>query len=525
MYDIINVLDNRTINKGVVLSLNTNSTNKLIEILELKQIKFDKGEKALFRKYSYYQVVNAYKNLFVQDIEYIDTIRDNILQNKNIDFYRSIFKIKPDIKTEQLYEKICDKICEKYGLKSNSLKEKEENIKQIQYHLHKYNSTTKYGDFVRMYKFEHELRLMLLKYTLIIEESMKNIFISYLNDNNAKADYLVNMHNYNTSSIRNKAFDTMKLIIGKYDNTKSKPIKRKREQNLTVPYWIIINELAMNQTYYAIANLREEDSRNIFINCTNFFTNLNITKDKKGKSDKIKEKEESQINTFKTILCYLGEFRNMLAHNQPIYCYNIDSFDITKRYPFEYELPKVNKNKKSAAGNPIPKYKQQINLNAKLMQNLSDYFGEDNFNRNNYTNLNLSKIIYIIYKILKNIDRNTNFYNELKSIFVKYNVLLNEKHIEIENPEAYIDLLNEIKKLDDFSFDSKDIISKIESKKAYKKIFNDKNSKFNAIKNLIIKKSNRIKISTIESKYKPFLESKRYTQFTGIDEKFFTKIL
>ncbi len=66
-----------------------------------------------------------------------------------------------------------------------------------------------------MYKFEHELRLMLLKYTLIIEESMKNIFIAYLNDHNAKADYLVNMHNYNTSSIKNKAFDTMKLIIGK----------------------------------------------------------------------------------------------------------------------------------------------------------------------------------------------------------------------------------------------------------------------------------------------------------------------
>ncbi len=263
----------------------------------------------------------------------------------------------------------------------------------------------------------------------------------------------------------------------------------------------------------------------LFSKLSNFFTNLNITKEKKGKSDKIKEKEESQINTFKTILCYLGEFRNMLAHNQPIYCYNIDSFDITKRYPFEYELPKVNKNKKSAAGNPIPKYKQQINLNAKLMQNLSDYFGEDNFNRNNYTNLNLSKIIYIIYKILKNIDRNTNFYNELKSIFVKYNVLLNEKHIEIEKPEAYIDLLNEIKKLDNFSFDSKDIISKIESKKAYKKIFNDKNRQFNAIKNLITKKSNRIKISTIESKYKPFLESKRYTQFTGIDENFFTNIL
>lgn len=278
--------------------MNTNSTNKLIEILELKQIKFDKGEKSLFRKYSYYQVINAYKNLFVKDIEYIDTIRSNILQNKNIEFYKNVFKIKPEIKTEELYEKICDKICEKYGLKSNSLQEKEENIRQIQYHLHKYNSTTKYGDFVRMYKFEHELRLMLLKYTLIIEESMKNIFIAYLNDHNAKADYLVNMHNYNTSSIKNKAFDTMKLIIGKYDNTKSKPIKRKREQNITVPYWIIINELAMNQTYYAIANLQEDDSRNIFLNCTNFFTKLNLTNEKKGKSEAIRKKERRSSNKY-----------------------------------------------------------------------------------------------------------------------------------------------------------------------------------------------------------------------------------
>ncbi len=33
----------------------------------------------------------------------------------------------------------------------------------------------------------------------------------------------------------------------------------------------------------------------------------------------------------------------MLAHNQPIYCYNIESFDINKRYTLEYELPKTNK--------------------------------------------------------------------------------------------------------------------------------------------------------------------------------------
>lgn len=354
---------------------------------------------------------------------------------------------------------------------------------------------------------------------------MKNIFISYLNDNNAKADYLVNMYNYNTSSIKNKAFNTMKLIIDKYDNTKSKPIKRKREQNLTVPYWIIINELAMNQTYYAIANLKEEVSRDIFLKCTNFFTQLNITKDKKGKSEKIRNKEESQINTFKAILCYLGEFRNMLAHNQPIYCYNIDSFDITRVHPFEYELPKVDKNKKTVGGTPITKHQQQINLNAKLMRNLSDYFGTDNFNKSNYANFNLSKIIYIIYKILKNIDKNTNFYNELKATFVKYNVILNEKKIEIENAEGCIQLLEQIEQLKQFDLECKDIISKIENKKSYKRILNEKNSQLKIIKNSIIQKANKIKVVIKESKYKPFLESKRYTQFTGIDEKFFINII
>lgn len=505
--------------------MNTNSTNKLIEILELKQIKFEKGEKSLFKKYSYYQVVNAYKNLFVKKIEYIDTIKDNINNNINIDFYRKIFKIKPDIEDKDIYAKICDKICEKYGLKANSLKEKEDDIRQIKYHLHVYGSNAKYGDFVRMYKFEHELRLMLLKYTLIIEESMKNIFISYLNDNNARADYLVNMDNYNTSSIRNKAFDTMKLIIGKYDNTKSKPIKRKREQNITVPYWIIINELAMNQTYYAIANLKEETSNKIFINCMNFFTKLNVIAENKGKSAQQIQKEKSQINMFKTILCYLGEFRNMLAHNQPIYCYNIEAFNIIQNAQFEYEFPRTNKNKRYKNGNRIPKRQQQISLNAELMHNLSDYFGKDKFNANNYTNLDLSKIIYILYKILKNIDKNTNFYDELKAIYIKYNIILNENKIEVENGDSCIKLLEKIEDLKQFKLENKKIMEDIKNNRAYKQSLNRQASQFENIKNSIVQASKKIKIINKKSKYKPFLEVKRYTQFTGIDYKFFKNII
>ena len=102
----------------------------------------------------------------------------------------------------------------------------------------------------------------------------------------------------------------------------------------------------MNQTYYAIANLKEEDSTRIFLECTNFFTELNINPDNKGKRTAQIDKEKSQINMFKSILCYLGEFRNMLAHNQPIYCYNIDFFDINQTPSFNYEFPRTNPNKK-----------------------------------------------------------------------------------------------------------------------------------------------------------------------------------
>ena len=58
--------------------METNSTNKLITIAEKKGIKFLRGDKALFKKYSYVQVINAYKNLFAYDEDTRDEIKENI---------------------------------------------------------------------------------------------------------------------------------------------------------------------------------------------------------------------------------------------------------------------------------------------------------------------------------------------------------------------------------------------------------------------------------------------------------------
>lgn len=504
--------------------METNSTNKLITIIENKGIRFFRGDKSLFRKYSYFQVVNAYKNLFVYDEDTIDEIKDNINNNIKIDLYRKSFEIKPEVSDNDLYEIVCNRICKKYGLNGTTIQAKEEQIKMIKYHHHIYNPGTAYTDFVRMYKFEHELRMMLLRYTLIVEESIKNIFISYLNDINAKPNYLINMDNYNTNSLKSKSFDTMKLIIDKYDNQKSKPIKRKRDQHLTVPYWIIINELAMNQTYYAIANLNPDDSYKIFLRCLNFFTKLNFSEENRGKNQKQITYEKKKVNNFKSLLCYLGEFRNMLAHNQPIYCYNVLNYDINVKTKFEYELPSTKPELKDNKGRLIPTEKQQLNIMGSLMYSLQDYFGKDKFNSNNFTKLDLSKMVYILYKILNHIDPNTNFYVELTSIYSKYNIILNDSITEVENAMKINELKELIKELTNFNFDSSEFIEKINSGKSYKRYLKSKELELNRLVKKINSVSKILKVNEIKSKYKPFPARKRYSEFTGIDAKFFNNI-
>ena len=241
--------------------MDKNSNKKLIKNLKLKNIYFNNREKNKFNSYSYYQVINAYKPLFVERVETIDDIYNNINSGINIDEYKRSFRINQN---NDIFREICKKICKKYGLDYNSTMKDmslKYEISRIDYVHHIYSDDTKYSDFVRMYKFEHELRLLLLKYTLIIEESVKNVFIKYLNNNpDIKANFLSDINNYNTAKGNNDALDTLKLILEKQKNKHSKPILRKRKQDLMIPYWILINELSMNETYNVIKNLKNDYS-------------------------------------------------------------------------------------------------------------------------------------------------------------------------------------------------------------------------------------------------------------------------
>lgn len=124
---------------------------KLKKKLQNKGIQLDNRKKKLFDKYSYYQVINAYKNIFSTNIENIDDIENNIKHNIDIERYLKNYNINSYYDNMQLFRTIEIKICHKYGIQfkyDNSNDEIKEKIKSINYYNHLYSNKVYYSDFV-----------------------------------------------------------------------------------------------------------------------------------------------------------------------------------------------------------------------------------------------------------------------------------------------------------------------------------------------------------------------------------------
>lgn len=126
-----------------------------------------------------------------------------------------------------------------------------------------------------------------------------------------------------------------------------------------------------------------------------------------------------------------------------------------------------------------------------------------------------------MYKILKHIDSNTNFYEELTAIYSKYNIVLSHSTIEIENAKNIIVLNKEIEELTKFNMETLNIIESIKSQKPYKRKLKTKDKELQQLIKKIKNTLSTIKVNEIKSKYKHFPAQKRYSEFTGIDLNFF----
>lgn len=502
--------------------MDKHSNQQLIKRLEDKGISFSNGEKKKFNSYSYYQVINAYKALFVAEVETIDDIYINVLNNLRTDQYMKMFSLNSD---EDLFKNICKRICKKYGLPfSLSYSEQTliKNISKIKYVQHIYPLGTLYGDFLRMYKFEHELRNLLLKYTLIIEENIKNIFVKRLNNTpDVNANFLSDINNYDTSKGNNDALDTLKIILEKQKNHHSKPISRKREQDITIPYWILINELTMNETYNVIKNLKPELSMEIFQDCTNYFTHNSFDYYNSQRNHKQRKTEKRYIYSFKNLIQYIGMFRNMLAHNQPIYSYNHKDLSLIDFPVMNYKYPHISKSEDKGR----PYIEQQHKINSVTMYDLEFLFGRDEYNRyNSDRNINLSFIIYIIYKIISTIDKNSLFYDELISLYKKYNIILKYDELKVESIDSVTNLISILNNWKEIELDYKRLTHNIDGKKPYKAELRSFVSKYNNVKKSTLNAVKKVNIINSISKYPEFTANKMYTMYTGIDSKYFEDI-
>lgn len=492
------------------------TNKKLRKKLQSKGIKLDEGKKKAFDKYSYYQVVNAYKNIFANGIENIDDIEQNILSGQDIERYKSNYSISHYLTEKQLIRQIKQRICEKYGISykySDTDEEITKRIKAIDYYNHLYSEKVIYSDFVRMYKFEHELRNILLKYTLIIEESLKNVFVVYLNSIEASADFLTDINQYETGQNNiNNAIESIKKVFDKQTNKHSNPIKRKNKQNLSVPYWIIINELTLGETIKLIINLEEKHRTKILENCVNYFTKMELKYNSSFSSEE-KENYYNHINAMRELLSIIGRFRNNLAHNQPIYNFNVKEYYSPKKNTINYALPKAKSKR------------EQYILNAKYMSYFSNFFGSDKYNSfTGDANIDLSWIIYVIYKFITHLDQNTNMYTELTYVYQKFNIILTPKRVAINKYQLYEQLFDNIDDFYNTDFNIKDIIDSYDKGKPIKRKVQSLNKNINAVKSNLKKLIDDSLNNNDCMKYTHFLFDRNYTKYTGIDKKYFDKI-
>ena len=503
------------------------TTKELFNNIKAKGIVVNSKDRTAFSKCDYFQVLNAYKGLFIAGVESIDNIVSNINSGVDILRYQKAFRIKKFADSNDLKNKICDYIVSKYGLKiskASSLSEKTASIKAIKYIHHIYKPNTYFLDFFRMYEFEHDLRMLLMKYTLIIENNIKRIFISYLNDQNKPSDYLVDISNYNTSgpvNYRNGSIESIKKVVDLFGNEHSHPIKHKRDQNLIVPYWILINEMTLNQTLSTIKNLNNIDRDHVFQKCLQEFTDCKTVDvfDLSGKSSSQIQLENNCIKYFKFVIRYIGEFRNLLAHNQPIFNYNIADTSLNNYPIFAFEYPSPN------GRDSRPPIVQQHSMNATLMGYMKRFFGTDWYNsRSSDINIDLSFIIYSICRISNRINNANLFKTELLEIFMKYNVIISYPPLYGMD---YQQVLLMIKRIRENMVDLKaieEVKRCIEEGKSYKKRMNKCMSDVKKSNHVIESSINAASLSSRKSKYSPFLNTNEYKLFTNIDATFLFKL-
>ncbi len=321
----------------------------------------------------------------------------------------------------------------------------------------------------------------------------------------------------NDLSSHHDVLQCLQIILGMQDKPESKAIRNRVDRSLSVPYWVLINEMTLNQTIKTIGYLKEDICQKVLINLFNEMCIFQID-DNSQKTSKGEQLCCKYLKIFEKVLHTLGDFRNTLAHNRPLYFYNAKGF-----YPnieFDYPKPK-GLSPDERAGKTPEQIASIMDKRKKAMiddsfSSLEVIFGIKPFGANNQ--FDLSYLIYLVDVILKKVAPKRDFKTEIQNIYKEYNIILTYGKKDYGDPQYIQDLIVRLDLLQKNDFSS--VIENMKKHKPYVQKLRGISKSLNEIYFLKDKIGKKRK----KSDYNAFSFSKQYTAYTGVDYKFLTKL-
>lgn len=122
-------------------------------------------------------------------------------------------------------------------------------------------------------------------------------------------------------------------------------------------------------------------------------------------------------------------------------------------------------------------------------------------------------------------DKNTNMYRELIYVYKKYNIILRPDKFSSNKMELYEKILDKLYDYSDYDFNIIKIKDKYDNNEKIKMDLISLNKKIKDMQNDMKSLLNENLRDNDCMKYTHFLFDSAYTKYTGIDKKFFDKLM
>ena len=193
----------------------------------------------------------------------------------------------------------------------------------INYNLETYKENCTLEEIYSLYKFDRDLKNILLYYLIQFENSLKSI-CAYHFSNKFREDYsYLQVKNYSHEKedfkyVLNNLAELSKIINKEKDNSVKPQIKHYIDKHHEIPLWVLINYLTFGNVSFFFNAMDNELKENV---CKDFGIRL---KRQYGNSYPIEK------NILKDIIKISNLFRNVCAHDDILFSYRLKNPISTK---------------------------------------------------------------------------------------------------------------------------------------------------------------------------------------------------